>query len=37
VEAADAYERALALAGNPGDRAFLARRLAEIRASRWPA
>jgi RNA polymerase sigma-70 factor, ECF subfamily len=30
--AADAYERALALCGNPAERAFLQRRLAEMRA-----
>jgi RNA polymerase sigma-70 factor (ECF subfamily) len=35
-EAVDAYERALALAGNPGDRAFLNRRLAEARDLRSP-
>jgi RNA polymerase sigma-70 factor (ECF subfamily) len=35
-EAANAYERALALAGNLGDRAFLERRLAEARASHSP-
>jgi RNA polymerase sigma-70 factor (ECF subfamily) len=36
-EAAAAYERALALVGNPGDRAFLERRLAEVRAGCSPA
>ncbi|MEN3285372.1 MAG: hypothetical protein V7607_6512, partial [Solirubrobacteraceae bacterium] len=29
--AADAYDRALGLAGNAAERAFLARRLAELR------
>ena len=32
-EAADAYERALALASRPAERAFLERRLAEVRSS----
>jgi RNA polymerase sigma-70 factor, ECF subfamily len=32
-EAAEAYERALELAGQPAERAFLERRLAEVRSS----
>src|SRR5262249_44923924 len=36
-EAVDAYQRALTLAGNPGDRAFLEHRLAELHAGRSSA
>ena len=35
-DAAAAYERALALATNAAERAFLARRLGEVRAAGWP-
>jgi len=36
AQAADAYRAALNLAANDGDRAFLERRLAEVRANDAP-